>query len=431
MPNLLCLTSIVLLAALQSSGQAAENWPQFRGLGGNASASTADVPLTWSSASNIVWKTELPGRGSSSPIVWGDRIYLTAYTGLGTSETNIEDKSKLRFNVICCDRKKGDLIWDRSVPADEATQDFTRRIQDHGYASSTPATDGDAVYAFFGVTGVVAFSRDGEIMWHRYVGSKTAGFGSASSPIVFEDLVIVNASIESDSVFGLNKQTGEVVWEIPNIKKAWTTPCVAKASDGDYELVVNQKDVIYGFDPRTGKQLWECAGIDDYVVPIPVSHDGIVYCLGGRTNRSIAVRLGGRGEVTESHKLWEVNVGANVTSPLYYDGHLYWASDRGIANCLDVKTGQSVYQNRLKTRGRVYASIVRGGENLFVTTRDVGVIVLEAKPEYKELHVNTIDTDTNMVNASPAIVGDLLLMRTDAFLYCIGKLDRLTQAELE
>jgi hypothetical protein len=186
-------------------------------------------------------------------------------------------------------------------------------------------------------------------------------------------------------------------------------------------LIINQKDVIFGFDPRTGKQLWSCDAIDDYIVPVPISHDGIVYCLGGRTNRCVAIKLGGRGDVTESHKLWQVNVGANVTSPIYYNGHLYWASDKAIANCLDAKTGESVYRKRLETRARIYASIIRAGERLYVTTRDQGVVVLAAKPEYKQLAVNTIETDEDMLNASPAVIGNQLLLRTDSFLYCIGE----------
>ncbi len=411
----------VLLVGLMHRCVLAENWSQFRGAGGNATADGVSPPLRWSAGENIVWKAALPGRGSSSPVIWDDRVFLTAYTGFGTSDTDTDDKSKLRLHVICLDRHSGTVIWDKSIAASEHTQDFTRRIQDHGYATSTPATDGEAVYAYFGVSGVVAYDWDGNLMWQAEVGTKTAGFGSASSPIVHEDLVIVNGSIEGSVVVAFNKKSGKQMWEISDVNRAWTTPCVATAADGSQEMVINQKDTIHGFDPRTGKELWTCEGIHDYVVPVPVSHDGIIYCLGGRQNRCIAVKLGGRGDVTESHKLWEVAIGANVTSPIYYEGHLYWASDKAIANCLDAKTGESVYRERLDTRSRVYASIIRAGERLYVTTRDKGIVVLPAKPEYKELAVNTIESDTNLFNASPAVVGDQLLLRTDSYLYCIGE----------
>ncbi|MDP6719930.1 MAG: PQQ-binding-like beta-propeller repeat protein [Pirellulaceae bacterium] len=409
---------LVTVLGLAATSASAEDWPQFRGLGGNASVAKVDLPLHWSGTKNMVWKTSLPGRGSSSPVVWGDRIYLTAFTGFGTPDTS--DKSKLRLHVICFDRNNGTVNWDRSVAASPLTQNFTKRIQDHGYATSTPTTDGEAVYAFFGVSGVVAYDMSGKLLWRGSVGTRTSGFGSAASPVLFNDLLIVNGSIESDSLIAFDKRTGQRVWTVPRLNKAWTTPCIAKLPDGSHELVINQKEAIYGLDPWTGKQLWHCNGIQDYVVPVPVAHDGVVYCLGGRQNRCIAVQLGGRGDVTDSHKLWEVNIGANVTSPVYYNGHLYWASDKAIANCLNAKTGEAVYRERLNTRSRIYASIVRAGDRLLVTTRDHGIMVLDAKPEYHELAVNTIETDENMFNASPAISGGQLLVRTDSHMYCIG-----------
>jgi outer membrane protein assembly factor BamB len=415
------LGSVCLVALLfNSSGAAAENWPQFRGPGGTGTAADAKIPIRWSATENIVWKAALPGRGSSSPVVWGDRIFLTAYTGFGTTDSDTDDKAKLRLHVLCLNRNSGEVIWNQSIPASEHTQDFSRRIQDHGYATGTPVTDGQAVYAFFGVSGIVAYDWDGRLLWQADVGSNTAGFGSASSPVVFEDLLIVNASIESDTLRAFDKKTGQPAWTVPDIKRAWTTPCLAKTSEGAPELVLNQENTILGIDPRTGKQLWTCAGIPDYVVPVPIAHEGIVYCLGGRQNRAMAVRLGGRGDVTESHKLWDTNIGANVTSPVYYDGYLYWSSDKAIANCLNAKTGEEVYRERLKTSERVYASIVRAGKHLLLTTRDSGVVVLEAKPQYDPLAVNTIDSDPNMLNASPAISGNQVLLRTDAYLYCIG-----------
>ena len=415
------LTALTCLAIALADQVRAGNWPQFRGAAGSATASDSKIPIRWSATENIVWKADLPGRGSSSPVTWGDHVFVTAYTGFGTSKTDVDDKSKLRLHMICLDRSSGRTLWDQSIAASGHTQYFSKRIQGHGYATSTPVTDGEAVYGFFGVSGVVAYDLKGNLIWQTSVGTKTAGFGSAASPIVFENLLIVNASIESSSVYGFDKKTGKPVWKIEEINRAWTTPCVADAPGGSKELIINQKDTIYGFDPETGNQLWTCEGIHDYVVPVPISHDGVVYCLGGRQNKCIAVKLGGRGDVTQSHKLWEVNIGANVTSPIYYQGHLYWASDKAIANCLDAKSGAAVYRERLQTRARIYASMVRAGDSLFVTTRDQGVVVLSAKPDYQELAVNVIETDDNLLNASPAVSGDQLLLRSDSHLYCIGE----------
>ena len=323
--------------------------------------------------------------------------------------------------MLCLDRDSGKLLWDKSIKASEATQNFGERVADHGYATATPATDGEAIYASFGVSGVVAYDMDGNLMWQAGIGEGTAGFGSASSPVVYREMVYVNASIESDTLFAFDKKTGKEVWKAGSIARSWSTPCIAEVPGAAPELILNQKDQIFGFDPITGEKLWWCAGVEDYIVPVPVFHDGIAYCLGGRSNRAIAVKLGGRGDVTKTHKLWEVTIGANVTSPVYYDGHLYWASDKAIENCLRASDGGEVYQKRLPTRARIYSSIVRAGNKLYVTTRDQGIVVLAAKPEYEELAVNVIESDETLVNASPAVSGNQLLLRTDSYLYCIGE----------
>ena len=413
----LILTALLCICSIGN----ANDWPQFRGQSGNASAPDSNPPTTWSDSENIVWKTELPGRGASSPVVFGNRIFLTAYTGFGVDAEEPGDKEKLRLHVLCFERDSGKLLWDKSIKASSATQNFGQRVADHGYATATPATDGEAVYASFGVSGVVAYDMDGNFMWEAEIGEGTAGFGSASSPVVFREMVYVNASIESDTLFAFDKKTGKEVWHAGSIMKSWSSPCIAEVPGGPPELIMNQKNEIFAFDPITGKKLWWCAGVEDYIVPVPVFHDGIAYCLGGRSNRAIAVKLGGRGDVTKTHKLWESTTGANVTSPVYHDGHLYWASDKAIENCLRASDGKEVYRERLPTRSRIYSSIIRAGNKLYVTTRDQGIVVLAAKPEYEELAVNVIKSDETLVNASPAVSGNQLLLRTDRFLYCIGE----------
>lgn len=413
----------LLAAVLVSCGSIshANDWPQFRGPSGNATAPEANPPVKWSDTENILWKTELPGRGASSPIVFENRIFLTAYTGYGVDSEEPGDKENLKLHVLCFERDSGKLIWDKSIAGSSATQTITRRVADHGFATGTPATDGEAVYAYFGVSGVVAYDMDGNLMWQANVGDGTAGFGSASSPVIHREMLYVNASIEIETLFAFDKKTGKEVWKADSIVRSWSTPCIADVPGGSPELILNQKNQIFAFDPITGEKLWWCDGVQDYIVPVPVFHDGIAYCLGGRSNRAIAVKLGGRGDVTKTHKLWEVTIGANVTSPVYYDGHLYWASDKAIENCLRASDGSEVYRERLPTRARIYSSIVRAGNKLYVTTRDQGILVLAAKPEYQELAINVIESDETLVNASPAVSGNQLLLRTDSYLYCIGK----------
>lgn len=417
------IARLVILTVILLTGRisVADEWPQFRGPSGNATAADASPPTTWSDTENIAWKTELPGRGASSPIVCGDRIFLTAYTGFGVDVDDPGDKSDLRLHVLCFERDSGKLLWDRFIPASPATQDFGHRVADHGYATATPATDGEAVYASFGVSGVVAYDVDGNLMWQAKIGEGTAGFGSAASPVVYDEMVYVNASIESETLFAFDRKTGKEAWNVGSIIRSWSTPCIAEVPGGSPELILNQKNQIFAFDPVSGEKLWWCDGIEDYIVPVPVFHDGIAYCLGGRSNRAIAVKLGGRGDVTATHKLWESTTGANVTSPVYYDGHLYWASDKAIENCLRASDGKEIYRERLPTRARIYSSIVRAGNKLYVTTRDQGIVVLAARPEYQELAINVIESDMTLINASPAVSGNQLLLRTDSYLYCIGE----------
>lgn len=420
MPKTISIIPLLVIATAPTVNADDANWSQFRGPNGNATATT-NVPVRWSDEQNLAWKTQLPGRGASSPAIWGDRIFLTAFTGFGESVEQPGDKANLKLHVLAIDRNAGEIVWDKSFAANDATQDFGKRVADHGYATSTPATDGKSVYAFFGVNGVVAYDWDGNQMWRADVGTKTAGFGSAASPVVHGELVIVNASIESQTVFAFDKVTGKEVWKIEGVERAWTSACIADVPGESPELVINQKDILRGFNPKTGEQLWSCEGIHDYVVPVPVFHDGVVYCLGGRSNRCLAVKLGGRGDVTKSHKLWEVNIGANVTSPVYFDGHLYWASDKGIQCCLNATNGETVYRERLPAKGRIYASLIRAGQHLYVSTRDQGVVVLKAEPKYEQVAINSFESDKTLLNASPAVAGRQLFLRTDAYLYCIAE----------
>ncbi len=416
------LPFMILLSAFFSESieqTDAADWSQFRGPSGNGISYSTGLPTEWSAEKNITWKTKLPGHGASSPVLFGNQVFLTAYTGYGLTKDDEGSPSDLRLHVIAINRESGKILWDESVPPLNRVQKITKRIVDHGYASGTPVCDETGVYAFFGTSGVVAYDLKGKLKWRADVGDKTAGFGSAASPILYKDFVIVNASIESQTVYALNKNNGEIAWKAENIVRAWTTPSIVNLPDGKQELVVNQKNQILGFDPDTGKKLWTCEGIQDYVIPVVVQNDGILYCLGGRSNRSIAVRPGGRGDVTKTHKLWEVNVGANVTSPVFHDGYLYWASDRGIAFCLNARNGEVVYKNRLPTKARLYASIVMADQKLYITTRDNGVVVLKAVPEYIELAQNEIETDEGLFNASPAVSEGSLYLRTNGYLYRI------------
>jgi outer membrane protein assembly factor BamB len=419
------LTVCAFLCALPASFAGADDWMQFRGPGGLATAETAGVPASWSLDDNLLWKTELPGPGTSSPITVGDKIYLTAYSGYGIepSQGNMED---LMRHVVCLDRASGEIVWTKNfkprLPESEYSGGNNAR---HGYASSTIASDGEHLYVFFGKSGVYCLDLEGNEIWHTLVGDGTRGWGSSNSPVLYKDLVIINASIESQRLLALDKKTGEIRWESDErIRGSWNTPLLVDAPGGEQELVVCVPETILGIDPDTGQTLWTCAGIPDrgYICPSAIAHNGIVYAIGGRKNTAIAVRAGGRGDVTDTHMLWETAAGSNVSSPIYHDGYIYWMHDsRGAFNCLDAKTGDVIFQERVEPRpGRVYSSVTFAGGKVIAVSQHDGAFVLAAKPEFELLSHNTFEGDDARANACPVIDGDRLLLRNDKYLYCIG-----------
>ncbi|MCA9215464.1 MAG: PQQ-binding-like beta-propeller repeat protein [Planctomycetales bacterium] len=409
------LIFFVSTVAIPNVNVRGKDWPQFRGPGGLGVSDETGLPLNWSDEENIAWRRELPGFGSSSPITLGDRIYVTCYSGYGTGDES-QKMEDLRLHLVCLNRADGAVEWNQVIQPDLPESE---RVRDHGYAGPTPATDGKFLYVFFGKTGVFKFDLKGNKIWQSSVGSKTHGWGCGTSPVLFENLVIVNASVESGSLVALDQETGDHVWRVGGMKESWNTPHLVKLANGDQELVVSVMDKILGVDPKTGDELWHCEGIHDYVCPSVISHGGIAYVIGGRRSMAIAVRAGGRGDVTESHKLWEAKAGANVSSPIIHDGHMYWVSDRNnIAYCLRLSDGEVLYSERFPDQP--YASATFGDGKIYVVTRYSGTYVLSAKPEFEQLAHNRLG-DRSTFNASPAISNGQLLLRSDRYLYCIGK----------
>jgi outer membrane protein assembly factor BamB len=378
------------------------------------------LPTHWNSSENIAWKAPLPGPGASSPIVFGDRIYLTCYTGYfvpGEEEGSLEN---LKRHLVAIGRTDGKLLWDRPV---SALLPEEKQIRDHGFAASTPAADDERVYVFFGKTGVLAFDHQGEQLWKTDVGEKTHGWGSSASPVLYNDLVFINASVESESLVALDRRTGEEKWRAEGIREAWNTPVVVTAESGREELIIATQGQIRAFDPDSGEPLWSCAtDIGWYMVPSIVANEGVVYCLGGRSGvAALAVRAGGTGDVTKTHRLWTSVKGSNVSSPIYHDGYLYWMHEqRGTAFCAKADSGEIVYEQRLDRAGQVYASALLADGRLYYLTREGKTFVLDAAPEFRVLATNDFD-DRSVFNGSPAIDGTRILIRSDKFLYCVGQ----------
>jgi outer membrane protein assembly factor BamB len=237
------------------------------------------------------------------------------------------------------------------------------------------------------------------------------------------DLVIVNASIESKAVVALDKRTGKEVWRAGGVQESWSAPLVVEVAGGSRELVVNARGRVLGLDPQTGKQLWECAGIKSYICPAVIAHDGVVYLSGGRPPEMLAIRAGGRGDVTGTHILWNRTKTTTVATPLYHDGHLYWINRKGIASCARAGDGETIYEERIdvgKRGDKIYASLVLAGGRLYAVSRDDGTVVLAASPQFKLLAHNHLG-DESIFNATPVVSNGDLLIRSDEFLYCVGQ----------
>jgi outer membrane protein assembly factor BamB len=406
---------------------AGADWTRFRGPSGSGISDDKDVPAKWSSSENIVWKTALPGFGASSPITLGDKIFLTAYTGYGLDADAPGQQGKLGLHVLCIDRTTGEIVWDKTVdPKLPETPYDGGRIALHGYASSTSVTDGEALYVFLGKSGVLKYSLDGDLLWQVSVGTglDKHNWGSGTSLILHGDLLIVNASAESQSIRALKKSSGEQVWQVDGIVDSWSTPLVVKTADGGEELVVVERFKVLGLNPATGEQLWVCNKPSDYVCPSVIANDGIVYVINSRFQALLlAIRTGGRGDVSDSHVLWTKKWTTRVSTPVYHDGHLYALDQAGYASCINTKTGEEVFRQRLDISGdgdKIYASLVAADGKVYGVTRLDGTVVLALQPELKILARNYLDDDT-VFNATPAIVDGQLLIRSDKALYCIGK----------
>jgi outer membrane protein assembly factor BamB len=418
---------LLLSLILTTVGAMAADWPQFRGPGGLGVALDKGLPVTWSDDSNLVWKTELPGPGSSSPIVVGNRVFLTCYSGYGLPGKHPGKRADLKRHLLCLDRKSGKLIWQRDVNAVQPEQDYDGQLRLHGYATSTPVSDGTKVYVFFGMTGALAFDLDGKQLWQTSVGKGKHAYGSAASPILYKDLLIVNANIESGALVSLDKNTGKETWRARGLSGSFSTPLLVQVPKGGTELVACDKDKVLGFDPETGKQLWHVDYNQEprYVCASPTAREGIVYAF---AHTSVAIRVGGRGDVGGTHVRWTRASGA-LTSPVGFEGYLYWLNG-SVIDCIKADDGKG--HNRERPRPSVdlktdvarpdecYASPVVADGKIYCVSRGKGIFVIEANPKLRQLAHNVFKADTSAFNATPVVNDSQLLLRSDRYLYCIG-----------
>lgn len=414
--------TLLLTLALSLSSFAAD-WPRFRGPTGDGVTTETNLPLKWSDTENLVWRTELPGPGSSSPIVSGDRVFLTSYSGYGVDAKEPGELTNLKRHALCLNRRDGKILWQHEVKTELPDKPYHGQyITMHGYASSTPVTDGANVFFFFGNAGVHAFTVDGRKLWEVSVGVRAHDWGVGSSPIIHGDLVIVNAAHESNALLALDRRTGKTVWSVSGFPASWNTPTIVKV-DGHDELVVNASGKLRAFDPKTGTELWSCQSIKAAeLCPSVIAHDGVIYILGAPNGQAMAVRAGGKGDVSATHVVWQIPKGSNVGSPVYHDGHLYFINDsRGLVLCLNAATGAVVYESPISpTRDRWYASPVLSGDRIYCVGRTAGTVVLAAKPQFESLATNVLAGDGSVFNGSPAVADGQIFLRSNRYAYCIG-----------
>ena len=408
----------------------ADNWTQFRGPNAAGLAADSDLPPTWNETENLRWKVELPGPGSSSPIIHGDRVYVTSYSGYGLPGDTEGDVKSLMRQLTCVDRLTGTLLWTSTVPGTVPEDLFQGYISEHGYASNTPVTDGERVFCFFGKSGVVAFDRQGKHLWQTQVGSESSirRWGSGASLILYKNLVIVNAAEESQALRALDQVDGKEVWKVENpaLELAYATPGLVQRNEGRTDLVMALPGEAWGLNPETGETRWTIEHeLTGTICPSILAHEDTIFIFGGfRSAGSLALKFSDK-EAAAPELLWTSRSSSYVATPVLWEGHLYWIDDRGQAFCISASTGELIYRERVsefEDGGRpVYASPVIAAGKIYVQSRWAGMLVLAAKPEYELLAQNRFTTDESDFNATPAIVADELFVRSNRYLYCISK----------
>src|SRR5688572_11215666 len=367
--------AVVCLCCVLTSSACAANWPGLRGPGGSGVAKEKNLPLRWSTNENVAWRVPLPDRGNSTPIVWGERVFITQATNGGT-----------RRNVMCFDRREGKVLWQSGVTWTEKEPSH----DDNPPCTPSPTTDGRRVIAWFGSAGVHCYDFDGRELWRSDLGPQAHQWGYASSPVLYRDLCILNFGPGDRSfVIALDKKTGRTVWkfDIPilgtnineqelrppdqkvpsgaestklsEIAGSWATPLIVPARGAD-ELVVALPLQLVAFAPRTGKQLWKCDGANIGAYSSPFHGEGFVAYTGcGFRNNLMVVRSGGRGDVTKTNRLWNQPLGDSQThlgAGVIFQGHIYLVNAAGIAECFELKSGKMVWNERLPGSGAVGGS---------------------------------------------------------------------------
>ena len=415
------------------------SWPHWRGAGHNGVA-VADVPLTWSDTSNVQWKMPIPGRGFSTPVIWGDRLFLTtaiptrSAAGPAAAEPaagrgrgpggGAGAGDEHRFEVIAVDRRSGKIVWQRTATTAVPHEGYHHMYG--SFASNAPATDGRRLYAFFGSRGLFVYDLDGKPLWQKDFGLKMAmrlGFGEGTGVVVHNGRVYLQFDHQQEGfVAALDAATGKELWRATrNENSSWSTPLVVEHASAK-QLVVTADTKVKAYDVDTGKVVWEIAGLGTNPIPQPVQHgDRVLVMSGYRNPKLMSVRLGRTGDLTGTDAIaWETVRGTSYTgSPALHDGRLYVVADNGQVSVFNAPTGEPHYlQTRLSKPYNFKASPLVVGDRVYLATEEGDVVVLKAGPAFEVLATNTL-ADQSFI-ASPIAVGSDLYLRSRTHLFRIS-----------
>jgi hypothetical protein len=412
-----------LIASLPVTVSAA-NWPAWRGAGGSGVTTETALPLTWSATENVRWKVALPERGNSTPIVWGDRVFLTQAVGQ-------------QRTLQCFDRKDGALLW-------KAGPTYSGKEPTHPtnpLGSATPMTDGERVVAWFGSAGLHAYDFSGKELWSADFGKVDHEWGYGISPVLHENLCfIANGAGSETFIAAVDKQTGKVVWKNDvqfrkvtertdgfagnndGVIGSWSTPLIVESA-GRAELVMTWPEDMIAYDPKTGRELWRATGMNPLNYTSPTFGENVIIGSGGFGGSTIAVKPGGSGDVTGTHRLWQkIRDKQRIGSGVITGGHFYVLNTPGTAQCIELATGKQIWEERLKGSGaksESWSSMVLSGDRIYVLNQGSDTIVLRASPKFEVLATNPLGD--GMTNSSVAVSDGELFIRTQKHLWCIGQ----------
>jgi outer membrane protein assembly factor BamB len=410
-----------LLLLLLCTPTFAADWPAWRGPTGQGHSEEKNLPLTWSETENVKWKIKLENQGNSTPVIWGDKIFLTQANKGGTQRS-----------LLCFARADGKLLWQKDVEYTEKERNWN----ESWYCNASPALDGERAIVSYGSAGMYCYDFDGKELWKRTdLGKWEHAFGNGASAVLYGDTAILwcGPNEKGDNyLLSVDKKTGKTVWKADQTYGSWSTPIIVDVKGQDQLIVGYSKDVkgkpvdqtgfLYGFDPKTGKELWKCQGLNSYCYASPLYADGVAVGMSGYGGSAIGVKLGGSGDIS-ADRLWlHPKNTQRVGSGLIVGGHVYIVDENSVPRCYDLQTGEEKWKvtKRPGNAGTTWGSMVHADGKLYCMMRNGDTLVFNASPTYELIGVNEL-TKGEQTNSSPAISNGQIFLRTFEQLWCIEK----------